>query len=101
MKVATVMCNNIKTDYYVVNDSDASVEEGNHKRAQISDLANSNGGLYGSEHINEEVDQTTEFDVENYCDASFDYTPYKKACLSAQVDYNWHSMPEGINILWC
>ena len=64
-----------KSDYAVVNDYDATVDESSHRRARISGLENSNGGWYGSEHSNEEEDQTIEFSVENYCDASFDETP--------------------------
>ena len=61
-----------KTDYAVVDNSDAPVDESLHKRAQISGLDNYNGGLDGSEHSNEEGDQTIEFAVDNYCESSFD-----------------------------
>ena len=58
-----------KTDYDVVDDSDAPVDESLHKRSWISGLAYSNGGLYESEHRNEEEDLTTEFAVDNYLSA--------------------------------
>ena len=54
----------------------------------------------GSEHSNEEQYQTTEFSVENYCDASFDDTHHKKLRLSSIADYNIQPIPEGINIWW-
>ena len=57
-----------------MDDFDAPVDKSTHKRAWIYALSDSNGGLYGSEHSNEEEDQTIEFDVDNYCDASFDET---------------------------
>ena len=70
MEVATIMRRNIKqTDYYVLGDSDAPVDEIPHKRAWVSDLADSNEGLDGIEHINEEEDHTTDFVVETFCDA--------------------------------
>ena len=59
----------LKTDYAVVNDSDAPVDESPHKRAWIYALADYNGGLDGSEHSNEEEDLTTEFAVDNYLSA--------------------------------
>ena len=65
----------LKTDYTVVDDSDAPVDESPHRWAWFSNLADYNGGLDGSEHSNEEEYQTTDFAVENYCDASFADTP--------------------------
>ena len=90
-----------KTYHALVGDSGAPVDESLHKRGQVSDLTNSNWGCNGSEQSNKEEDQTTEFAVDNYCDASFDKTPHKKARLSAQADYNGQPIPEGINIWWC
>ena len=58
-----------KNDCSVFDDFYAPVDGSLHKRSCISDLAYSNGGLERSEHSNEEEDQTTEFDVENYCGA--------------------------------
>ena len=71
-----------KTDYAIVDDSDAPVDESPHKRVWIYGLADYNGVWYGSEHSNEEEYQTIEFGVENDCDASFDETPRKNhPCL--------------------
>ena len=42
-----------KTDYAVVNYSNTPVEKIPHKRVWISVLDDSNGGLYGIEHIND------------------------------------------------
>ena len=58
-----------KSDYTVVDDYSIPVDEIPHKWSQIYYLANSNGGLDGSEPSNEAEDQTTEFSVENYFDA--------------------------------
>ena len=55
--------------YAVVDDFDAPVDKSPHKQAQVFALVYYNGGLDGSEHSNEEEYKTTEFDVENYCDA--------------------------------
>ena len=44
----------LKTDYAAVDDYDATVDKSPNIRAWISALANSNGVLDGSEHINEE-----------------------------------------------
>ena len=66
----------LKTDYAVVGDSDALVDKSPHKWAWIYALVDSNRGLDGSEHINEGEDQTTDFELENYCDVSFDETPH-------------------------
>ena len=66
----------LKTDYSIFDDYDAPVDESPHKRVCISYLADSNGGLDGSEQSYVDEYQRTDFTVDNHCDASFDETPH-------------------------